>query len=125
MIKQLFMLAMLAMLPALCTKRAQVLSYNLEEFTISTDDIMSLYVSGDYVVWTDMMNTGFYGYRPSAKEEFLISPNDVDSMSISMGGDFVVWRDMMNMDLYLEQVFALSFLECCHQHDIPVIRFGI
>ena len=90
---------MLAMLLTLGAAQAQAWSYNLEEFTI-TDDAMSLSVSGDYVVWTDMMNTDFYGYKLSTKEEFLISPNDVDSMSISMGGDFVVWRDMMNMDLH-------------------------
>ncbi|MHC4603826.1 MAG: hypothetical protein ACYS6W_10915 [Planctomycetota bacterium] len=100
--KQVFVLAMLAIVLALGATRAQAWSYNLEEFTITSHNVdsMSICMSDNYVVWKNMMDMDLHGYDLSMREEFIVYPNDVVSTSISISGNYVVWRDMMDMDLH-------------------------
>jgi hypothetical protein len=85
-----------------------------EEFVISPNDVYtgSISISGDYVVWSKMMNTSLFGYDLSTKEEFIICPNDVDHMSIAISGEYVVWRDSMNMDLYGVRIYRILSDNC-------------
>jgi len=47
-------------------------SYNIEKFTIATDDIdtMGLRADADYVIYRDMMSSRLYGYDLVGREEF-------------------------------------------------------
>ena len=100
---------MLAIVLALGATRAQAWSYNLEDFTITSHDVdsMSICMSGNYVVWADMMDMDLHGYDLSMREEFIVYPNDVDSMSIFISGNYVVWKDMMDMDFHGARIYRI------------------
>jgi hypothetical protein len=96
--KQVFVLAMSVIVLVLGTTPVRAWSYNLEEFTITTNDVYPLSVSnnGSYVVWKGMnAPIKLYGYDLSAKQEFIISPNDVpwNSINLSPDSNYVVWKD--------------------------------
>lgn len=98
--KTMKMLAILTL--ALLTTGVYGWSYNLESFTITTNDVdsTSLSIGGNVVVWEDMTTMAACGYDLAMREMFTIPSNDVTWMGVSNNGKFVIWQDMMSMDLY-------------------------
>lgn len=102
--KQIFVLAVSAIVSALATAPVYAWSYNLEEFIITPNDVSpySISINGDFVVFRENLYAGsvFCGYDMPANQKFVISPNNIESYSNSNNGSFVVWKDMPNYYLY-------------------------
>ncbi len=96
-------LVMYALTLAVLLSTAFGYSYNIQEFTLSSDyvDMMNLKTAGDYVVYSKMgMQT--YGYQLSIRQEFQITQGGVtiETWNLKMNRHYVVGGSMASPGLY-------------------------
>lgn len=93
MFQTIFRILVIVMICGWFVPTACGISYNIEDFLLSNSsvDSMNLYADGDFVVFSDMMLMGLYGYQLSQRDLFEIPTNTSILMGVKKKGTHMIW----------------------------------